>query len=48
VLILIFGPISGAHFYPVVSIADRVFGRAILSGAAQRIDRWIESLDRAK
>jgi arsenate reductase len=32
VLILIFGPISGAHFNPVVSIADWVLGRRTGTG----------------
>jgi glycerol uptake facilitator-like aquaporin len=34
VLILIFGPISGAHFNPVVSIADWVLGRRTGTGLA--------------
>jgi glycerol uptake facilitator-like aquaporin len=34
VLILIFGPISGAHFNPVVSIADWVLGRRSDTGLA--------------
>jgi glycerol uptake facilitator-like aquaporin len=32
VLILIFGPISGAHFNPIVSIADWVLGRRTTTG----------------
>jgi glycerol uptake facilitator-like aquaporin len=35
VLILIFGPISGAHFNPVVSIADWVLGRRIGTGLSR-------------
>jgi glycerol uptake facilitator-like aquaporin len=34
VLILVFGPISGAHFNPVVSIADWVLGRRTGTGLA--------------
>jgi arsenate reductase len=34
VLILIFGPISGAHFNPVVSFADWVLGRRTGNGVA--------------
>jgi glycerol uptake facilitator-like aquaporin len=34
VLILIFGPISGAHFNPVISIADWVLGRRSGTGLA--------------
>jgi arsenate reductase (thioredoxin) len=34
VLILIFGPISGAHFNPIVSIADWVLGRRSHTGLA--------------
>ena len=30
VLILIFGPVSGAHFNPVVSLADWLAGRCLL------------------
>jgi glycerol uptake facilitator-like aquaporin len=32
VLILLFGPVSGAHFNPVVSAADRLLGRRANSG----------------
>ncbi len=32
VLILVFGPVSGAHFNPVVSVADWVAGRRYRSG----------------
>jgi glycerol uptake facilitator-like aquaporin len=32
VLILLFGPVSGAHFNPVVSLADWVLGRRAASG----------------
>lgn len=34
VLILIFGPVSGAHFNPVVSVADWVMGRSVGTGLA--------------
>lgn len=36
VLILIFGPISGAHFNPVVSIADWLLGRRLRVGLSAR------------
>jgi arsenate reductase len=36
VLILIFGPISGAHFNPVVSLADWFLGRRASTGLATR------------
>jgi arsenate reductase len=36
VLILVFGPISGAHFNPIVSIADFVLGRRQGRGLAGR------------
>lgn len=36
VLILVFGPISGAHFNPVVSIADWLLGRRSGTGIAAR------------
>jgi glycerol uptake facilitator-like aquaporin len=36
VLILIFGPISGAHFNPVVSIADWLLGRRTRTGLPSR------------
>jgi arsenate reductase len=34
VLILIFGPISGAHFNPIVSLADWILGRRTRTGLA--------------
>lgn len=36
VLILVFGPISGAHFNPVVSVADWLLGRRAGSGLTVR------------
>ena len=36
VLILLFGPVSGAHFNPVVSIADWVLGRRAGTGLSGR------------
>jgi glycerol uptake facilitator-like aquaporin len=36
VLIALFGPVSGAHFNPVVSIADWFLGRASRTGLAAR------------
>jgi len=36
VLILLFGPVSGAHFNPVVSIADWLLGRRAGTGLAGR------------
>src|SRR5271165_3860863 len=33
-LILAFGPVSGAHFNPVVTLADRVFGGVSSADAA--------------
>ena len=36
VLILMFGPVSGAHFNPVVTIADWLLGRRSGSGIASR------------
>ena len=36
VLILVFGPISGAHFNPVVSVADWLLGRRRRTGLTAR------------
>jgi glycerol uptake facilitator-like aquaporin len=36
VLILVFGPVSGAHFNPVVSAADWLLGRRVRTGIAVR------------
>ena len=36
ILILLFGPVSGAHFNPVVSAADWLLGRRASSGARWR------------
>jgi glycerol uptake facilitator-like aquaporin len=36
VLILLFGPVSGAHFNPVVSVADWLLGRRAATGLAGR------------
>ncbi len=36
VLILLFGPVSGAHFNPVVSVADWLLGRRVGIGLAGR------------
>ncbi len=36
VLILVFGPISGGHFNPIVSLADWLLGRARRSGISTR------------
>ncbi|WP_270889839.1 aquaporin [Pedococcus sp. 5OH_020] len=36
VLILLFGPVSGAHFNPVVSLADWVAGRRVGAGLSLR------------
>lgn len=36
VLILMFGPVSGAHFNPVVSVADWVLGRRVGTGLTGR------------
>jgi glycerol uptake facilitator-like aquaporin len=36
-LILAFGPVSGAHFNPVVTLADRIFGGLSTTGAAAYI-----------
>jgi glycerol uptake facilitator-like aquaporin len=35
VLILLFGPVSGAHFNPVVSLADAVLGRRARAGLSE-------------
>jgi glycerol uptake facilitator-like aquaporin len=35
VLILVFGPVSGAHFNPVVSLADAVLGRRARTGLSE-------------
>ena len=36
VLILVFGPVSGAHFNPVVSAVDWLLGRAAGTGLSGR------------
>ena len=36
VLILLFGPVSGAHFNPVVSLADWLLGRRLSTGISGR------------
>ena len=56
VLILVFGPVSGAHFNPVVSLADWFLGRAqrlrpVPAGPGHlygRPDRWGDRRQRAR
>ena len=36
VLILVFGPVSGAHFNPVVSVVDWLLGRRLRTGLSAR------------
>ena len=44
-LILTFGSVSGAHFNPAVTIADRVFGGIDISG--EQPQRWTDEQARA-
>ena len=40
VLILVFGPVSGAHFNPVVSVVDWLLGRRRRTGLVRLVRSW--------